>query len=371
VSAALGCARTTLRLGGVRERGLTLRTRAGAAPLLQRSPMRSSRAATAARYDHDVFVGTPLRLAPLVLVLTPVGLACSHDWDKFDPRLGGDAGAPVGGSGGAGASGGNTSGGAGGSGPGGGGGAAPQLVSEGLLARYFLAEAESGTAPTEAVDAAPNPLALPILQDPVMAYVSEDAHRGLHWTIAGEPGGPRLVIAGTKILDLNGATRGTIEAVARLDEASPSGSRLVHIGVDASWHFSLGVESDTVIGPPIRTVFGVTTATGNYYTGTDIDVSVGRMVFHAVLDTTRAQAEERMRVYINGTPMTALATSSYPAQGEMIALSGTEAVALGNRLINGRSIHGTLFYGAYYLVALDEAQIAQNASVLLANDDGP
>ena len=64
-----------------------------------------------------------------------------------------------------------------------------------------------------------------------------------------------------------------------------------------------------------------------------------------------------------------VANATFPAQDDVLNLDGTEAIALGNRLINGRSIHGTLFYGAYYLVAFDEAQIAQNVSVLLANDD--
>jgi hypothetical protein len=308
-----------------------------------------------------------------VLLLLTAAVSCSYDWDQFDPRLAGGGGTS--GQGAAAASGGNGQGGAstssvGGSGGSGASGGAPaQLVDDGLLARYFLAEAESGTAPTEAVDAAPNPLALPILQDPVMSYVTEDGHRGLHWTVAGEPGGPRLPILDTKILDLDGVSAATIETVARIEEASVSGSRLVHVGVDSSWHFSLGVASAALIDVPIHFSFGINTALGSASANFPADFTAGRMVVHAVFDSTRAVAAERMRVYVNGVALSADMGAAFPVQDDVVSLDGTQAIALGNRLINGRSIHGTLFYGAYYLVAFDDAQIAHNVSILLASDD--
>ena len=42
---------------------------------------------------------------------------------------------------------------------------------------------------------------------------------------------------------------------------------------------------------------------------------------------------------------------------------------IGNRQSQDRSIGGTIFYVAYYNVALAPAEIANNAQRLLANDD--
>jgi hypothetical protein len=312
-----------------------------------------------------------------VVTLAMASIACSHDWDLFDPRLSDNAAAGPGpsgsGAGGPTSASGGSGGGGNGVGAGGSGGGPGVLDDSGLLARYYLDEADSGTAPTEALDAAPRPLALPIEYVMALSYTTDGNHRGLNWTTAGDDGGPRIPIIDTKILELSGSMTGTIEAVARIDQAISTGSRLVHTGLDSSWHFSLAARSALDIDIPVVAQFELTTDVGNPSVSYPIDFTVGRVVLHAVLDTSLPTQDERMKLYLNGVLVDPAVdpVPVYPTPNEVIAFVGDEAFALGNRLINDRSIEGTLFYGAYYTVAFSAEQVANNVAVLTANDDTP
>jgi hypothetical protein len=318
--------------------------------------------------------------------------ACSHDWDTLDPRLsgagadgvgavanGGGGGAAIGGAGtaGSGASG------AGGDGSGGGaaGGAGATGVSlsdDGLVVRYYLDEASSGIAPSAALDSASGALPLPIDYVGQMAYATEQGHLGIHWAVAAEDGGPALPISGTKLMDLDGSSAGTIEVVARVEQASVSGSRLLHIGEDTDWSFSLGVllpqpDPRTVVGAPTRFVAEGALEAGVYYAVRwehDFDPAE-RFVVHTVFDSNRANPSDRASLYLNGVLLPASSGATYPELGDTLALTGAEAAAIGNRLIGGRSIRGTIFYAAYYGAALTERTILDHVAVLTANDDTP
>lgn len=328
--------------------------------------------------------------ATLALVLTCA--ACSQNWDAFDPRLtGGSAtgpgGSSSGGFGGAGAAGGagalggmggtGATGAGGSTGGGGTGNTGGVLSDDGLLVRYYLDEAAQGTTPTAALDVAPAPLPLPIQYVGQMEYTEEAGHRGMHWPVAGEDGGPHVPISGTKLLGLSGSTTGTIEAVSRIEQVSNNGSRLVHIGFDSGWSFTIGasfelVEPSMTISAPeyfILEGVGATASFGAHFDyGFDPDQ---RFVVHFVFDSEQAEIEERIRFYLDGQRLDPNDLTDFPVLGETILLEGTESIGLGNRAIGGRAVRGTLFYGAYYSTALSEATIAEHVAVLLASDDAP
>lgn len=275
----------------------------------------------------------------------------------------------------------------GGGGAGGGGGAAPdpcvptagRLVDCGLLARYFLDEAASGTRPVAALDSAPNPLHLPLNYAGGLTYAEVVGHRGLSFPTAAQSGGAFSAAAGTKLFGLNGSTGGTVEAVLDYEEVTYLGTRIVHLGRDSAASFSLASAFEWSMGQPtidqpttveMRAVFGGVSVTALY----DLALfELGRVVLHGVIDTTRPEVDERMRLYLNGVqiPVRGYTDDLAPEQGASLTLTAQDSIGLGNRAIGERSPRGALYYGAYYAHPLDEAQVTHNAAQLLADDDSP
>ena len=96
--------------------------------------------------------------------------------------------------------------------------------------------------------------------------------------------------------------------------------------------------------------------------------TLGRTVYHVVVDTTAAQEIDRVRLFVDGAP--AMGTVETPfALGHTFTFLATSVFAVGNRDIGMRSIAGTLFYAAIYDRALASGEIAQNVTILQASDD--
>lgn len=310
----------------------------------------------------------------------------------LDPRVdgpsggsassGGDGGGTaVGGTGGAGAQGGEVAQGAGGQGgagaqggaggvggsPGGAGGAPPVLSDDGLVARYYLDEASDGQGPNEALDAAPNPLNLPITYSAGMTYAEEGGHRGVAWNAIDLLGNIATPVGGTKVeTALDGGTTGTIEVVVRLVDANPSSSRLVHIGEDSeSGRFTLYADDNASAG------FDWLQPGAESAVWPVPFLASGRTVLHVVLDTDLADVASRVRLYVDGNLATENGTGIPPLLGETTKLIPTAHFSIGNRFIGARSFVGVLFYAAVYSTALTPADVATNVAVLTASDDSP
>jgi hypothetical protein len=248
----------------------------------------------------------------------------------------------------------------------------PTLVDRGLVVRYYVDEAASGTDPDQLLDAAPNPLNLDLAYDNA-EYVEVDANRGLRWPAEEEDGSATVKIDGTKIhSELDGATAATIEVVLAVAAVSSQGSRLTHIGDDGNLagHFTLrsrGVDSvelqlqradDSGGGTPV----------GRW----DVDFSgEGRLVLHLVLDTERPEQAERLRLYVNGRETAPHDDVEPPELGRAIELPSDRYFTVGNRHSGSRSFEGTLFYAALYASALDPDEVAQNFELLIERDDQP
>jgi hypothetical protein len=257
------------------------------------------------------------------------------------------------------------------------------LVDCGLVARYFLDEAASGTAPVAVLDAAPNPLHLPTSYLNQLAYTEAGGNRGLRWPVAAVDGGPAAAIAGTKLQGFDGGTTLTIEVVVDIDQATSSTSRLCNLGAGPYSAFALGadlpevVEDVPVIGSPVDVEFRGRFTTADYsYARFPVALGrLGRVVLHAVIDTSEDVRTDRMRLYVNGTrePIedlySELGGGMGPAQGEALFVEATETFSIGNRTLGSRSPEGTIFYTALYDYPLQQVQITHNALELLADDD--
>jgi hypothetical protein len=250
------------------------------------------------------------------------------------------------------------------------GGSTGTLVDRNLLVRYYLDEADSGQAPAEALDAAPNPLPLTLTYTPGMSYASVDGHRGLSWTAIELSGRASAAVASTKVEGgLAGHGAATIETVVELSAVSTLNSRISHIGtVNESGRFTLSSGETGMVNffwMPTGALEPVLAA------GYPVDFpALGRVVLHLVLDATQPATADRARLFVDGVEVAAV-VSTPPLPDETIVLAADNHFVLGNREIGMRSFVGVLYYSAMYSDALTDLEVQNNAAVLAASDDSP
>lgn len=260
-------------------------------------------------------------------------------------------------------------GGSGGRGPGAGGsagvgGGSSVLVDTGLLARYWIDEASEGTDPPSLQDAAPNPQPLTITYADGLVFATNDGNRALLFPSPDQGGLAEVAIDGTKLAAIDGVSAATLEAVIHLTAATSNGDRIIHFGAGTS-RFSLEATSTTQLKLDFNHVDGLGIGTWDV-----ADLSVmGRVVVHAVLDTTVDPPSDRVRLHLDGVIQTGTITP--PTKDDVIVLTSGQSLVLGNRLPAARSMGGYLHYAAVYLAPLTSAEIAQNVAVLTASDDAP
>lgn len=249
-------------------------------------------------------------------------------------------------------------------GNGGAGGCTNCLVDRGLVARYFIDEADSGQAPTALLDAAPGGQPLTIEYGGpggLLAFSGSPGKRGLQWTNAGTTAKASAPIAGTKLLlMLDGSAQATIEMVVELEDVVLGGSGVAIIGAgDNFGGLSFAVGSNQV---GLFWHDGASLGTWN-----STIVNAGRLVLHAVLEAPHPDPTMRARFYVNG--VSAL-TNVFPiAQDEVIDLDGDTTFVVGSGVSAARSPKGIIAYVAYYNVAMPNADILANVARLNVSDD--
>jgi hypothetical protein len=200
-------------------------------------------------------------------------------------------------------------------------------------------------------------------------FIKEVGNRGLRWnglTEQGRASAP-LEPSGKIRQALDGSRQGTIEIVVDID-VFLAGSRLSHIGdADDRGLFTLRLEQEPTAR--VRFLLNNDDADQNVW---DVDlVGRGRTVLHLVLDTTRGSDDDRAVLYVDGDEQQS-AGNAPPARDEEIDIRGAlPSYVLGNSTDGGSGILGTIFYAAMYSTALDSAEVAHNADILLVNDDAP
>jgi hypothetical protein len=239
----------------------------------------------------------------------------------------------------------------------------PLLVDRGLVVRYFMDEAASGQTPTSLTDSASSPLSLPITFGQA-SFIEEGGNRGLNWPASQGSGKAELSLGSTKVNNLLSPARTvTIEVVARITGAGTAGS-----SNESQIAGLRGGNPDfmlTAIGSTDLRFFKPFGSEGATWTGVN---NQQRMVLHLVFDTTRVDAQQRIELFKNGG-VVAKNASAPPTQNSTVGLGSGDEIMIGNRQSSDRSIQGTIFYVAYYNVALDALEIANNAERLLATDD--
>jgi hypothetical protein len=261
--------------------------------------------------------------------------------------------------------GGSSTGGAG-AGEGGAGAGEPTLTDRGLVMRYYVDEAGSGQGPTQLFDAAPSPLDLSLTYSAELSFATIFGHRGLRWTNHDLAGDARVAITGTKVQTmLQGSTTATIEVVTSVEDVSTSSCHFTTLGPGGHpGDLSLFTISDT----SVRLVWNGATDIGTW----NVPISgLGRVVLHAVIDTTESTAAARTQLYVDTVAATKTSGAT-PDQNSTVDISASTTFVVGNGIsATNLSIGGTIFYVAYYASALSETEIATNAELLTASDDSP
>lgn len=306
-----------------------------------------------------------LQLGVLMIALAWC-VACGVDFAGNAPSDGGNDHLPavVGGATGQTSGGGDVGGSATAGGSAAGGAAAALLVDDGLLVRYFIDEAASGTQPTTLEDAAAEPLSLAMDYAGAAAFMNIDGRRALMFQMANSAAHAAVPIDGSKLALLNGARRATIEVVAHVQAASTLGTRLLHVG-ELTSRLSLESNSTTSLKVDFNNVDGDGIG---LWAVPDLNAA-GRVVVHAVLDTEASDPNDRIALYLDGVRQPG--TLNPPQQNSALAVPSGQHLVLGNRLPAERSMQGLLHYAAIYLEALGQAQIDQNVAWLQAADDQP
>lgn len=245
----------------------------------------------------------------------------------------------------------------------------PPLEDAGLLARYFLNEAGSGTAPTQALDSSGFGTPFNLTLDyggGSMAYVENFSNRGLDSFSTSGTQGARLAVNDTsdKIRDaLHNSMTATMEVVYDADAFGTNGSRI----------FTLFGAADVfgISGHPLAPVDHLRLfVNGTQVLQTLTGFSGSRIVLHLVLDTTQATDTNRVKLYVNGVLVTSFTATAYPALNAVLNLPAGTQLAVAGLGTGTRNIDGQVYYAALYDTALSAAEVANNYSVLTTDDDG-
>jgi hypothetical protein len=244
------------------------------------------------------------------------------------------------------------------------------LANTGLVCRYYLDEAASGTSPTQANDASANAYHLTDINygSGNLAWTEVSGNRGLVSSSTTGTQRARRTINDTSdaLRDaMAGTQKGTIEVVIDFTAGNASGGRIFGINGRA--------------GDSGQFILRNTGGTTNWAVAWDEAVSSaftnatsGRHVLTIVVDTTQATQNDRIRFAINGGTLAQIgnaiglnATLSLPSGQDLIAFNRESSGAW------DRSVQATLFYAALYSGALSQTNITDNATILAADDDTP
>lgn len=240
------------------------------------------------------------------------------------------------------------------------GGAAPPLVQTGVVLRYFLDEAASGTA-AAVIDSgrAPGLDLQRFGSSNGPFHVTRVVGRGLTWNQAASSGAFAATASSKIFSDLDGTRRLTIEVVVDPADATVFGSRILHIGdggqtdlglIMTDQNVYLGINGFTHINWPLN-----------------VRARAGPTVLTVVYDSERSSINDRLDLYVDGMPGP---ISMYgPDEEQTFDIDSNATVIIGNSGRNDRSLAGDILYVAVYDRPLSATEVANNAAALLVDHD--
>ncbi len=240
------------------------------------------------------------------------------------------------------------------------------LLDDGVLVRYFIDERKVLN-PMLVLDAVEPPLNLLIHKDDldVQPYrIDDGGNLGLAWDNPGGGGRVRETVTQKVIDGLDDSAVLTIELVASLDDASAGGGSDVVRLLEVSDVVSVGASVIAGFIVIMNTSLGTFTMQWNR---ADVE-SLGRSVYHVVIDTTDGNGGQRVTLYVNGASL-GPPGNQIPAQDALFDVDDAKELVLGNGLFDDLSFGGTLYYAALYDVALSLDEVQAHTELLVADDD--
>jgi len=247
------------------------------------------------------------------------------------------------------------------------------MVTNGLIVRYWIDEAESGTTPTTLEDDGHGTdMDLTITYAGTMVWTnSSSSMRGLHCESASgdQRASYGALVAGDKLYDqLDNSITGTLEIVVSCNTFSSGGGRIFHLDDDTGGNGEFTMRCSSTSQPDNIQFFA---SLPNEKINGNIDAaSAERIVWHWVFDTSLADNADRVKCYTNGVEV----ADADPAitQNEPLSFNVNETFYLLNRQSGssyGRSMTGVLYYAAAYNIAFDSNQVTTNYNRLITDDD--
>lgn len=245
------------------------------------------------------------------------------------------------------------------------------LSDTGLLVRYYVDEASSGTGPTQVNDASSNAYHLTEVNYGAgnMAYGAGGFGRLLESTSTTGTQRARRGInntADTIRTGLTGAKRITFEVVVDIDSLNASNSRIFCINDRVGTAPELGLA-----GTDLNNV-------DFYWKGVAhrrlaLLAPTNRVVMHIVINTSEGTAADRIRWYVNGKLESPTALAN-PTLDETFSFAADCDLIMFNRENAGtwdRSFDGRLAYCAIYNQAFNTVRLAEHYDLLIKGDDTP
>ncbi len=236
------------------------------------------------------------------------------------------------------------------------------LLDDGVLARWFVDDAGAGQVARSVGDgvAAGLDLELVVVDDHPQFVEDSQGNRGLQWTGDSAAGRAEALLGDSALGQaLMTTPQLTLEMVIELEQVNGDRADLFAIGSAPS----VGIGLAAMNLDEIELLWDEQTVARLPVPGLG-----ERHVLHMTIDTEAAGPQ--VRGYLDGEPQTLL--DMVPLSGgSQLPVPGGSSVALGSRPGGISVFRGRVYYCAIYSIALDDAQVANNAIVLFDDDDRP
>lgn len=238
------------------------------------------------------------------------------------------------------------------------------LSDTGLLVRYYFDEGSGATAG----DTSGNAYDLTIdTGSGNLSWVGSAGAKGLDSssTSGAQRAYHDITASDLLLTNLHGQNQMTLELVVQVDAISASNGRVFVINNTAG-----GIPRFGVAGTAVGSLYA-------YYNGTASEYfalpTSSVYVVHIVYDLTAATADDRCKVYLDGTLADSIG-NAFTTQNQTLSIASGEQLIAFNRQNSGsydRSFNGALFYAAIYTGAFDATRVDDHYDVLTADDDEP
>lgn len=238
------------------------------------------------------------------------------------------------------------------------------------IARYLLGEAASGTTPTSVADSVGS-ANLAITYNSNGNWTSIAAGNGFDFTAAALSASGAILRSSAGVFSaLDGATEGSFTLLVDFDSVGAGGCRGFHFGsASGAGYFHLtfndpyscafGWADEDAAGSPQYNTASYSSATLT---------SSGVKVFHVVVDTTQAVADDRVKIYMDGSLLTFIDTN-IEQNTAIPAISASHYFTLGNGGSNSAGFDGRIFFFEVGTGQLTGTQISDSVTALLADND--